>query len=400
MDNRVWAVVDLDLLRSNIWELKKLLPPSVGILAVVKANAYGHGAKEVTKILKEEGIKMVGVASIEEAEELKGENIKIIILSPTSITNIPHIIENNFVPSIGDLYFAKVLNLEAKKRNKKILIHIEIDTGMTRTGVRWTDGVEFVEKISKMENLKIEGIFTHFSQPEEEGDEFTFTQLKRFERIINALKKKEIHIPYVHTASTGALINYRKSYFNMVRPGIFLYGIPPKDEWEKGIKVSPILSLYTRVCALYSVPKGTGVSYGRTYVTQKEEKIATLSVGYGDGYPRNLSNCGKVILKGKVVPVVGAVCMDLTMIKITDIPEVKIGDEVILIGKDGGVSISAQEVAKLANTSQYEITTRISLRVPRVYLKDGKIWKIKSLTKEKEVRWQKKKKSLPLTSRL
>jgi alanine racemase len=400
MDKRVWAVVNLDLLKNNIRELKKLLPPEVGILAVVKANAYGHGAKEVTKILKEEKITMVGVASVEEAEELKEEAIKIIILSPTSTTNIPHIIENNFIPSVSTLSFAETLNLEAKMRNKKVLIHIEIDTGMTRTGVKWTSGVEFVEKISKMRNLKIEGIFTHLSQPEEENDEFTFTQLKRFERVIKTLKRKKIEIPYVHTASTGAVINYRESYFNMVRPGIFLYGIPPNNKWKEGLKVSPILSVYTRVCAIYSVPKGTGISYGKTYVTQKKEKIATLSVGYGDGYPRSLSNRGKVILKGKIVPVVGRVCMDLTMIKVTDIPGVKIDDVVVLIGKDGEASVSVQEIANLANTSQYEIITRISPRVPMIYIKNGKVWKIKTLLKEKEVKWQKEKKYLLLPSHL
>jgi alanine racemase len=328
---------------------------------------------------------MLGVASIDEAFNLKETGLPIVILSPTSTTNISVILDENFVPTVTHHKFARELSHEARRKNKKAKVHIEVDTGMIRTGVPWEESVNFISQIGELSNIEIEGIFTHFSEPESKDSEFTYLQIKRFNRILTELKEKGIHIPLIHAASTAAILNYPETHFNMVRPGIILYGMYSSPTCERKIKLEPILSLYTRVCQINYVPKGTGISYGRKYKTKKKEKIATLWVGYGDGYPRSLSNKGKVIIKGKVARVVGAICMDLTTINVTNIPHVKVGDRVTLIGEDGGVAITADEVASLADTINYELTTRICPRVPKLYIKDGKPYKVNSLCGTKSI---------------
>ena len=389
MDERTWAVIDLDKLRRNVKALKKAIKqPSyqaIKILAVVKADAYGHGVMEISRVLKEEKIDMLGVASIDEALELKKIGLPIVILSPTGINNIRVIVKEAFSPTVTHYPFAVELNEEARRTGKRVKIHIEIDTGMERTGVPLNKGVKFVTSLLELENLVIESIFTHLAEPNNPDSDFTSVQIDRFKEVIRALERKKIHIPLVHTASTAAILNFPESYFNMVRPGILLYGLYTSPSCNKRVKVEPILSLYTRVCQLNLLPKGVGISYGRTYKTKKEQKIATLWVGYGDGYPRSLSNKGQVIIKGRLAPIVGNVCMDLTMIDVTHIPDVKVGNLVTLIGRDGEVELTADRIAELAGTINYEIATRICPRVPRVYVNNGKPSRVRSLLGDKKI---------------
>lgn len=385
---RTYATIDVDRLAGNVKKIRAKLPRfknPVKILAIVKANAYGHGAKEIAKVLKSEESVVLGVASIEEARELEKIGLPIVILSPVNSINIPWVIKSGFIPTISNIEFAKELNNAAHRGNKKVKAYVEIDTGMIRTGVPWEKGIEFISDLMELRNIRLEGIFTHLSEPENIRGEFTFLQLERFKKIIKGLEHKGIKVPLVHTASSAAILSYPSAYFNMVRPGILLYGLYPSSNIDRSIMVEPIMGLHTRVCQINDVPGNTGISYGRTYVTKGRRKIATLLVGYGDGYPRALSNKGEVIIKGKRARIVGSVCMDLTMVDVTGMP-VNIGDEVTLIGKEKGEEISASEVAKLSGTINYEITTRISPRVPRVYLRNNRTYKIHSLLGEETVR--------------
>jgi len=397
MDERTWAVIDLDKLRKNIKALKHTLEPlnyktirlsdeqPVKILAVVKADAYGHGAIEISRVLKEEDIDMLGVASIDEALELKKVGLPIVILSPTGTNNIRTIVREDFIPTVTHYPFAVELNKEARRIGKKIKVHIEIDTGMERTGVPLNEATRFVGAIHELSLLTIESVFTHLAEPDNPDSDFTKVQIDRFKRVVRELGPKGISVPLVHTASTAAILNFPESYFNMVRPGILLYGLCTSPTCNKIVQVEPILSLYTRVCQLRTVSKGVGISYGRTYKTKSTQKIATLWVGYGDGYPRSLSNKGQVIIHGKLAEIVGAVCMDLTMIDVTPIPDVKVGDLVTLIGRDGEVELTTDRVAELAGTINYEIATRICPRVPRVYVNNGKPSRVRSLLGNKKI---------------
>ena len=373
---RTWAVIELDKLRRNFRNIKKQLK-DVKILGAVKAEAYGHGGFEVSKVLKEEGIDALGVASLEEAVNLKKLNLPIVILSPTFTYDIPTIIDEGFIATVTDRGFADLLDKESVKCKKKTKIHIEIDTGMSRTGIPYYETIEFIEEIKKKQFIEIEGIFTHFAEAESEDKSFTYLQLERFKDVLNSLKEKGISIPYSHTANSPAILDIKESYFNMVRPGLLLYGLYPKE--KKNIEVLPIMSLKSRVCSLRWIDKGEVVSYGRTYTAKKKIRVATISIGYGDGFPRLLSNRGEIIIKGRRCPIIGNVCMDLTMVDVTNVDDVKIEDEVTVIGKEGGEEISADEVALLAQTINYEIATNIGPRVPRIYKENGVVILRKSL---------------------
>jgi alanine racemase len=388
MNKRMWSTVDLDKFRGNIRALKQRLSRcqiaegsvspdrllnrstqgELNILAVVKADAYGHGAKEISKAAKEEGVQVLGVASVGEAYELKSVGLPILILFPFAASDIPTIVAERFMPTVPDHGFAEELDREAKRRNRKVKIHVHIDTGMMTAGVRWEDGVEFIDKLLTHKNLELDGIFTHFAESENQKNGFTGLQIERFNEVLVGLDKRGIHIPMVHAASTEAIINFRNAYFNTVRPGIMLYGLCSALGNGKRIEIEPILSLQTRVCRVRQVPNGTPIGYHGTYVTEREQRIATLSVGYGDGYPRGLSNKGEVIIRGKSAAIVGTVCMDLTMVDVTDIPGVEEGDEATLIGRDGECEITADDIARLVGTINYEIVTRISARVERIHI--------------------------------
>ncbi len=383
MDNRAWVNIDLDRLRQNVRALRmdlQTITPNpqyktreVKILAVVKANAYGHGAKEISKTLKDEGVEMLGVATLDEAYELKEIGLPIIILLHTPQENIPIIVKENFIPTIIDYRFATELNKEAYYQNKRLKVHIWIYTGLLTAGVNWEEGVEFVSQLSEFKDLEIEGVFTHFSESDDKDSGFTELQIKRFNTVLNGISATGLkNIPLVHTSASDGILNFLKnSHFATVRPGILLYGLYPGAQCDKRIEVEPILTWQTRVCRVNNVPKGVGIGYRRTYITDREQKIATLLIGYGDGYPRNLSNKGYVIIRGRKAKIVGTVCMDLTVVDVTNIPEVKIGDTATLIGKNGDISITAEDVAALAGTINYEITTRIGPRVARVYIQDS-----------------------------
>jgi len=373
---RVWAEIDLDALVYNFRTVKKFLGDKKIMLAI-KADAYGHGAREVAKCLVNEGLEMVGVASVAEGIDLRtdgGLEIPILVLSPTPYDEIPEIFNYRLTPTITERNFAKLLTAAARERNCRLKVHVEVDTGMGRTGFAYDDALTAIVEIANNPSFELEGIFTHFPSADSDPD-FTRKQIDDFNRLLARLAHAGVHPPLKHSANSSGFLNFPESHFEMIRPGLSVYGIYPHQSVEKKIDLRPVMSLKTRVVNLQSLSNGQSVSYGRSFFTRRTSLIAVLSCGYGDGYPRLLSNRGEVLLNGKRARITGAVCMDLTMVDVTDHPAPKIGDEVLLIG-DG---ISVHEVATWAETIPYEIICLISPRVPRVYLHDGKPEKIRTL---------------------
>lgn len=366
-----YAEIDIRALVHNLNEAKRLAGPKSQILAVVKADAYGHGAVTISEALVRNGIQYLGTALVEEAIELRDAGIKIpiIVLGGIFEEQIPKIAEYGLTPVVYQESFLKAIANEAGKRNKKINIHIKIDTGMGRIGVLPEDAVDFVKDAASQKNIKVEGIMTHFADADLADKAYAEKQMAKFTSIAKRLDKEGIKIPYQHISNSAALIGFENNKFNMARPGIMLYGYTPFSKGkEGGLNLIPVMSLKTKILHLKRVPAGTYISYGRTFVAKRDSIIATLPVGYADGYSRALSNKGSVIVKGKKAPIAGRVCMDMTMIDVTDIDGVDVNDEVVLIGKQGKETITADDIAMLANTISYEVLCCVGKRVPRVYI--------------------------------
>jgi alanine racemase len=361
--------IDLAALRWNLRQIKAKVGPDTKILSMIKANAYGHGAPAVAKALADEGTYAFGVATFEEAIELRQAGIRqpILVVAGVYAEQAGEFIDNQLTAVAHDLEAMKRLNAAAQGRDAPMSVHIKIDTGMGRLGFLPADIASWLPELQKLKALKIEGVFSHFSQAESVQGEYTQKQLRVFRDVVAWFRSQMVPLPLAHLANSAATITLPAAYFDMVRPGIMLYGPYPSPEMKSQIELRPVLSWKTRVMQLKRVPTGTSISYGQTFVTQRESLIATLPVGYADGYQRLLSNRGEVLLNGKRAPVVGRVCMDLTMVDVTDIADVQHGNEVVLLGRQDAAEITADEMAAWANTISYEILTSISARVPRIH---------------------------------
>ncbi|MGL4450939.1 MAG: alanine racemase [Sarcina sp.] len=376
----VWAEVNLDNIRSNIREIKKLTKDKK-IIAVVKADAYGHGAVDVAPVLLEEGASKLAVAVITEALELRNAGIKadIMILGYTPLTFSEKLIRQNIEQTVYSLDYARGLSREALKLNTKAKIHLAIDTGMGRIGFLPNEDLEDIIKVCSLPGLDIVGIFTHFSTADEKDKTYTKKQFKKFVGICDELEKRGIHIPLKHSSNSAAIMDLNETYLDGVRPGIITYGYYPSNEVQlEKLKLKPALTLKTNVVHLKKLKKDMYISYGRDFKTEKETIIATLPIGYADGYTRLLNGKAKVIIRGQLAPVVGKICMDQCMVDVTDIKGVKLGDEVILIGEDNGVKFNADDMAQLIGTINYEIICMLKNRVPRIYLENGEISKVRN----------------------
>jgi alanine racemase len=384
MLGRTWAEIYLDRLIGNYLLIKKVAQ-NRKIMAAIKADAYGHGAVEIARTLQKVGVDMFGVASAEEGIELRLSGIKkeIIILSPILENQIDEIVEYNLIPTISELKFFEKLNKKLQKFKKPIYVHIEVDTGMTRTGFPYDQAINAIRKIQGSSCIKIEGIFSHFPLADSDGA-FSKKQITYFTELINQLNAMKIKPRFVHLANSSGIFRYPKSHFNLVRPGISLYGLTPSPEPIYNNHFQPVMNLKSRIVNLREVPANTPVSYGHTYRTKKRSKIATVSVGYGDGYPRLLSNNAEVLCHGRRAKIVGTICMDLIMIDVTDNPRAGLGDVVTLIGRDGNEEITVEELAQKCNTIVYEITSGIGPRVARVFMNKDKIVSVRNLLG----RWQ------------
>ncbi|HJX09948.1 MAG TPA: alanine racemase [Candidatus Binatia bacterium] len=363
------CTIDLAALRWNLRQVRAKVGAQIKILSMVKANAYGHGAPAVARALVEEGSEAFGVATLEEGVELRQAGIRtpILVVAGTYVEQLDQFFANDLTPVVHELDGMQRLDAAVRNRGKTLDVHVKIDTGMGRIGFLASEMDGWLDELKKLKALRLQGIFSHFSTAENVAGDFTSAQLVTFSNLVQRLRAEGIAPPLVHLANSAATITLPAAYFDMVRPGIMLYGIYPSAAMANQIKLKPALSWQTRIVQLKKVPAGTSISYGQTFVTERESLIATLPVGYADGYSRLLSNRGAALVRGERAPVVGRVCMDLTMLDVTAIANVQQGDEVVLLGRQGNAEISADEMAAWANTISYEVLTSIAARVPRIH---------------------------------
>lgn len=365
---RIWAEINLSALQHNLRVLQKNLSPGTDILAVVKADAYGHGAVATSWCALQSGCRMLGVGDSSEALELRAGGITgpILILGAIIEEEIPRVVEHDIAVTLHSTDFLKHLNAEARRLERKLSVHLKIDTGMGRLGLPPRRAVAVAREIGKYPFLDLTGVCTHIAT---RRPEVTREQLALFQAALAELEKAGIRPPLIHAANSSALFSVPESRFNLVRPGIALYGMDPGDLAPFGLR--PVLSLRTRVAFLKSVPTGSGIGYEHTFRASRPTRLAVCPVGYNDGYPHLLSNRASALLRGRRVPLVGTVTMDYSLFDVTDVPEAAVGDEMTLIGRDGTAEIRVEELAALLGTIPYAIPCGLGKRVRRIYLRDG-----------------------------
>jgi alanine racemase len=363
------SYIDHRALRWNFHQIRALVGPEVKILSMVKANGYGHGAVPVAKTLAAAGSDAFGVATVEEGIELRRARITepILVLAGLYLEQLKQLVRNRLTPVIHEIDTLKALDKNLQRLKISLSIEIEVDTGMGRIGFPATEIKIWLPVLAKCKAVKVRGVFSHFSDAERAHDRVTRHQLASFSQVLNQLADAKVIHQTSHMAKSAALITEPASHFSMVRPGLILYGMYPAPALKKSIELKPVLSWKTRIIQLKRGACGTPIGYGRTYVTKRNSLIATLPVGYADGYRRLFSNRAQVLVRGKRAPVVGRVSMDLTTIDVTDIRNIQQGDEVVLLGRQGSAEIGADEMAGWANTISYEIFTSIGARVPRIH---------------------------------
>ncbi len=372
----VWAEINLDNLEHNIRQIRKFVDDKSRIVAVVKADGYGHGCVEIGNLLLENGVDMFAVSTLNEAILMRRHypDVDVLILGYTPDEHAFSLIDNNFIQTIYDSNQADVFDSVARNNNTKIRVHIKIDTGMGRIGIIPNEqGIDAVESICKCKNLDIEGIYTHFSTADFKDKTYTRMQNDKFIDVVRKLENKGIDIPIKHVSNSAAIIDLKDMNYDMVRAGIMMYGLYPSDNVDKSqIELKPVMSLKSYVAHVKTLPKGCDIGYGRTYTTDKQSIIATLPFGYADGYSRLYAKNAKILHSGNMYPLMGSICMDQCMADMTG-SDVKRADEVIMIGKDGELNISMEDVASWMGTISYETMCMIGKRVPRVYIKNGKV---------------------------
>lgn len=377
----VWAEVNLDNLAFNIQQIRAKAK-SKELIGVVKADSYGHGAVDVAPVLLENGATRLAVAVLSEGIELRNNGIKcpIMILGLTPETLTEELIQYNIEPAVSSYEYAADLSKIAQSKGKNIKVHIAVDTGMGRIGfLPSEESVEEVYKISKLPNIEIEGLFSHFCTADETKKEYSHMQFEKYNWFYEKLAEKNIKINMKDIANSAAIMELPETHYDGSRPGIILYGYYPSNEVDKNLlNIKPALTWKANIVHVKTLEEGQYIGYGRKFRTERKSIIATLPVGYADGYTRMMSGKAKVIINGKFAPVVGNICMDQCMIDVTDIGDVKVGDEVILMGSDGNIKFDADDIAPILGTINYEVICMISKRVPRVYVKNGEIIKIRN----------------------
>ncbi len=370
---RVCAAVDLDAALKNMERLRKNLLPETKMLAVIKANGYGHGAVQIAgKLDHLDYVFGYAVATVEEALELREGGLckPILILGYTFPDCYKRLVEEDIRPTVFRMDMAEQLSEEALRQGRRLKIHIKVDTGMSRIGI-FPDqaGFDFVKTVSKLPGLEIEGIYTHFARADERDKKNALEQFRRFTGFTQRLERElSMDIPLKHCANSAAIMELPQTQLSLVRAGIAMYGLWPSEEMDREkMELSPVFSLYSHIVYIKTVPAGVAVSYGGTYVTEKRRRIATIPVGYGDGYPRGLSGKGEVLIRGKRAPILGRVCMDQFMVDVTKIPEAAEGDRVTLIGRDGEEQITMEELGALSGRFNYELACDLGSRIPRLY---------------------------------
>ena len=382
-----WTEVNLDAIAQNVRNIKKLIGEKKELMAVVKGNAYGNDILEVSSVVLKNGASRLAVARLEEGIFLRknGINVPILVLGLTLKQQAELLVSYNITPTVCEFEMIEKLSESAVKINRMVKIHIKVDTGMGRIGNLPHDSLRFIKRIRALKNVEIEGIFTHFSVADEKNKTYTEKQFSKFIEVLTILEKERIRIPLKHVGNSATLLDLPHMWLDLVRPGISIYGLYPSREVQKTVKLIPAHTFKTRIVFLKELPAGEYISYGCTYTTKKKRTVvASLPVGYADGYNRLLSNQGEVLIKGRRFPVIGRVCMDQTMVDVTDIPQVEIDNEVVLWGRQGQEEITVEEIAEKIGTINYEIVHMPDKkRVPKLFIKDGKPWKIKTMLGEK-----------------
>jgi len=382
-----WVEINLDAIANNVKNIKKLIGEKKELMAVVKGNAYGHDILEIASVVLNNGATRLAVARLEEGVFLRksGITVPILVLGLTLKQQAELLVSYNITPTVSEYEMIEKLSDSVFKEGKIVKVHLKVDTGMGRIGISPNHVLNFIKKVKVLKNVEIEGIFTHFSVADEKDKTYTEKQFKKFMEVLTILEKEEIRIPVKHVGNSATLLDLPHMWLDLVRPGISVYGLYPSREVQKTVKLIPAHSFKTRIVFLKELSTGESIGYGRTYATKKKRTVvASLPVGYADGYNRLLSNQGQALVRGKRVSVIGRVCMDQTMIDVTDLPQVEIGDEVVLWGRQGQEEISVEEIADKIKTINYEVVHMPDKkRVPKLFIKNGRPWKIKTMLGEK-----------------
>lgn len=365
-----WAEIDLGAIQHNLQEIRRVTQPSAAIMAVVKANAYGHGVLPVASTALASGATSLAVAIPDEGIYLRHHGISspILILGLTLPDQADDIIRHNLIPTVATWDGALALSASARRLGKNSAVFVKLDTGMHRIGLQFDEAVAFIKRLSTLEGIVIHGLFTHFAASDILDKSYTNWQFSRLQSIITDLREAGINIPLKSAANSAAIMDLPNTHLDIVRPGIILYGLAPSDEIAHTLSLIPAMQFKTRVVYVKKIPTGSKIGYGGTFTTPHEAVIATLPVGYADGYNRLLSNQGEVLIQGTRCPVVGRVCMDQITVDVTHLPSVSIGEEAVLFGRQGPAEISIDEIAQKLNTISYEIVCGVNERVPRVYV--------------------------------
>jgi alanine racemase len=385
MEFPTWAEVDLDRFRRNLESIRAAIGGSRRILLVVKADAYGHGAVEIARHAVANGVTMLGVATLHEGIELRASGVTapIVVLSPALLSEVDEVIEHRLTPCVATVAFAERLSERCQAHQVLTRYHVEIDTGMGRTGVSDREAVGFLERLTTLPHLVLEGVFTHFPDADRGDTTLTQAQLARYHAVLRDLALRKIEVPLRHAANSAGMLSVKDSHLDMVRPGILAYGAYPTASVPRSVKVDGILAFKTRVVQLREFGPGANISYGCTFATTKWTRVAVLPVGYGHGYPWALGNRGEVLVRGRRAPILGRVTMDLTMVDVTSIPDVALEDEVVLWGEQRGEKLDLNEVAEKAQTIPYELLCGMGKRVVRIFLRAGEPTKVVTLIGER-----------------
>lgn len=381
-----WTEVNLDAIAQNVKNIKKLIGKKKELMAVVKGNAYGHDILEISSVVLENGATRLAVARLEEAIFLRkaGITVPILVLGLTLKPQAESLVSYDITPTVCEFEMIEKLSELAVQMNKMAKIHLKVDTGMGRIGIFPDDVLRFIKRIKALKKVEIEGIFTHFSVADEKDKFYTEEQFRKFIEILTILEKEGIKIPIKHVGNSATLLDLPHMWLDMVRPGLAIYGLYPSKEVKKTINLIPAQQFKTKIVFIKELPRGESISYGRTYITKRRMRVASLPVGYADGYNRLLSNQGEVLVRGQRVPIIGRVCMDQCMIDVTNLTQVEIGDEVVLWGRQGEEMITVEEIAQKIRTINYEIVhLPDKKRVAKLFIKDGKPWKIKTMLGER-----------------
>jgi alanine racemase len=374
----VWAEIDLDAIAHNVAAIKRHVGEGVAIMAVVKANAYGHGMVPVARMALESGASWLAVNRVSEGVTLRqvGIHAPILVMGYIPIAAATTAVRYDLTPTVASMTLAEALSAVAARTGKTIPVHVKIDTGMGRFGLLPDEAVDFARALHRLPALVLEGVYTHFSVADLPDKSYTHRQFAIYREIMAALEMEDIRVPMKHVANSAATLDLPEMHLNAVRPGIAIYGLRPSDEVEPVIPLRPALTLKSRVGRVCTLPFGSSVSYGRTFVTQRPTPMALVPVGYGDGYMRLNSNRGAVLIHGRRAAIRGRVCMDQFVVEVSGIEGVAMNDEVVLIGRQGDEVLLAEEVARWAETINYEVVTQLLPRVPRVYFRGGQIEKV------------------------